>query len=91
MPCPLIASTIVAPFMKFYQETLGYEILAPLVEFGSFDVSTETIHSAFLKWFPHALMFPDILNAARVTVCIFIQVSHQNWKYSLFLRLILTC
>jgi hypothetical protein len=61
-----MASTLVAPFIKYYEEILCSEILAPLIEFGSFDVSTEPIHSAFAKWFPHSLMYPDILNAARV-------------------------
>lgn len=39
LPEPLISSTLNAPFMKFYREQLGEELVAPLIEIGSFDAS----------------------------------------------------
>jgi hypothetical protein len=37
---PLIGSTLIAPFIKYYREELALKLLTPLAEFGSFDVST---------------------------------------------------
>lgn len=40
LPVPLIASTLVAPYLKYYYEEVGLKIIAPIVEIGSFDLST---------------------------------------------------
>lgn len=36
----MIASTLVAPYMKYYYEELGLNVLVPMFELGSFDAST---------------------------------------------------
>ena len=65
LPEPLVASTITAPFIKYYREELGLEILEPLIVIGSFDTSTEPIQSRFLSSFVEALKQPDILDSVR--------------------------
>ncbi|CAF0747243.1 unnamed protein product [Brachionus calyciflorus] len=66
LPSPLICSSLTATFIKYYYEELAANFLVPLSDLGSFDVTTEPIHSEFLKTFPKALENPDILNAARI-------------------------
>ena len=36
----MIASTLVAPYLKYYYEEIGLKIIAPIDEIGSFDLST---------------------------------------------------
>jgi hypothetical protein len=66
LPQPLVGSTLVAPFIKFYREEFALHFLAPLLQFGSYDMSTEPLQSELLTLFPKALANPDILNGVRV-------------------------
>lgn len=52
--------------MRFYYTEFAANFIIPQVDFGSFDVSTEPVHSEFLKTFPLALENADILNAIRI-------------------------
>jgi hypothetical protein len=40
LPVPIIASSLVAPYMKYYYEELALNLLIPMFELGSFDAST---------------------------------------------------
>lgn len=66
MPSPLICSSLTANFIRFYYAELAANFIVPLFDFGSFDMSTEPVHSEFLKTFPLALQNLDILNAVRI-------------------------
>lgn len=62
---PLIGSTLMAPFIKYYFDELVLTVLKPLVETDTQEFDATPMHSAFLATFPKALSHSDLINYVK--------------------------